>query len=171
VTPSRLKSLFASRVIRAEDPVELTGVLTAPPEPAPDAYFLDVEAESVGINDKTTPASGGVRLFISPGDQQAADEFHQLALDTGSRLRVLVRLEQAHSYSNPGSPDFNDFLERRGYDLKGTIKSPLLIESLGKAKTNRVLAWLYRVRLGLMERIDARFSAPVSGTLKAMLTG
>ncbi|MFL6275700.1 MAG: ComEC/Rec2 family competence protein [Blastocatellia bacterium] len=171
VEAMRLRLLFAAGVIRAEDPVELIGVLARPPEPAPDAFFLDLEAESLRSQGVTTKALGTVRLFISPGDAVAADEFKQLALDTGARLRVLVRLERANRYSNPGSPDFNDFLERRGYDLKGTIKSPLLIESLGRAKTNRALAWLYRLRIKLMEAIDARFLAPTSGTLKAMLAG
>jgi competence protein ComEC len=169
--PTRLKRLFEAQAIRAEEPVELTGSLIAPPEPAPGAFFLDVEAESLRAQNATLMASGVVRLVILPGDEEATNEFEQLALDTGSRLRVLVRLERARSYSNPGSPDFNDFLERRGYDLKGTIKSPLLIEPIGEAKTNRLLASLYRVRLRLMRAIDGRFNAPVSGTLKAMLAG
>jgi competence protein ComEC len=178
VRPTRLRRLFEARVIQADDPVELTGVLAAPPEPSPGitkasaaAFFLDVEAESLRAQGVTVAVSGAARLLIAPGDEQAAIEFKQLALDTGSRLRVLVRLERARSYRNPGSPDFNDFLERRGYDLKGTVKSPLLIELLGKADSNRALAWLYRTRLKLMDAIDACFAAPVSGTLKAMLAG
>lgn len=186
--PSRLKRLLETQVITPDDPVELTGVLVAPPEPAPgvlpgdtesqdqtgvsqkrlNAFFLDLEAEKLN---EATEASGVVRLFISPGDEWSADAFEGLALDTGSRLRVLVRLERARSYNNPGSPDFNDFLERRGYDLKGTIKSPLLIEPLARAKTNRALAWLYDQRRRLMNAIDERFKPPVGGTLKAMLVG
>ncbi len=84
---------------------------------------------------------------------------------------MLVRLERARQYSNPGSPDFNDFLERRGYDLKGVIKSPLLIERLGVASTNRALAVLYHLRVRIMNAIDSNFKPPVAGTLKAMLTG
>src|SRR5436309_11284373 len=38
---TRLRRLFAAGIIRAEDPVELIGVLARPPEPAPDAFFLD----------------------------------------------------------------------------------------------------------------------------------
>ncbi|HJQ27347.1 MAG TPA: ComEC/Rec2 family competence protein [Blastocatellia bacterium] len=171
VEATRLRRLFDAGVIRAADPVELTGVLRRPPEPAPGAFFLDLEAESLRAERAPQAASGVVRLFISPADTEAEAEFEQLALDSGVRLRVLVRLERARRYSNPGSPDFNDFLERRGYDLKGTIKSPLLIEPLGEAKTNRLLAWLYRVRIKLMGAIDARFGAPTAGTLKAMLAG
>lgn len=171
VQPMRLKQLFEARLITADEPVELTGVLLAPPEPAPGAFFLDVEAESLRARNATLVASGVARLAISPVDETAAFEFAQLALDTGSRLRVLVRLERARRYSNPGSPDFNDFLERRGFDLKGTIKSPLLIAALGKAKTRGALGRLYDLRIRLMRAIDTGFREPVSGTLKAMLAG
>jgi competence protein ComEC len=171
IQPTRLKRLFEARVITADEPVELTGVLLAPPEPAPGAFFLDVEAESLRAQNATLKASGVARLSISRDDKTADEEFKQLALDTGSRLRVLVRLERARRYANPGSPDFNDFLERRGYDLKGTVKSPLLIDALGRAKTKGVLGRLYDLRIRFMCAIDARFREPVSGTLKAMLAG
>jgi competence protein ComEC len=171
VQPTRLKRLLEMSVIRADDPVELTGVLLAPPEPAPGAFFLDLEAESLRARGATLKATGVARLFISHGDEEAADEFKQLALDTGSRLRVLVRLERARRYSNPGSPDFNEFLERRDYDLKGTIKSPLLIEAIGKVNLNPLRTLLYRLRLRLMQSIEGRFDAEVGGTLKAMLVG
>ncbi|MFL6212441.1 MAG: ComEC/Rec2 family competence protein [Blastocatellia bacterium] len=171
VAPTRLKLMFEAGRITADDPVELTGVMVAPPEPAPDGFFLDVEGESLRAQNVMMNASGVARLFISPDDDEARDAFQRLALDTGSRLRVLVRLERARRYSNPGSPDFNDFLERRGYDLKGTIKSALLIEPLGRAKHNRAMAALYRLRLRVMHTIDQRFDAKVGGTLKAMLAG
>src|SRR5262249_13719886 len=90
--PSRLKRLLEAQVITPDDPVALTGVLVAPPEPAPgawlgdtenqdrteasptrlNAFFLDLEAEKL---DEATEASGSVRLFISPGDEWSADAF------------------------------------------------------------------------------------------------
>ena len=166
-----LGSLYQSKVISPDDPVELTGTLVAPPEPAPGIYYLDVEAESVRVNDEEMPASGHARLMISPLDAEAQNEFARLSLDYGSRIRVLVRLERARAYSNPGSPDFNEFLERRGYDLKGVIKSPLLIERVGSAGRDSVLGALYRLRLRLMHAIDLSFEPRVAGTVKAMLTG
>lgn len=169
--PSRLQSLCESKVISSDDPVELTGTLAAPPEPAPGAYYLDADAESIRVRDEVVPATGRARLMISSSDDEAQSGFARLALDYGSRIRVLVRLERARGYSNPGSPDFNDFLERRGYDLKGMIKSPLLIEHIGDAHRNGVLASLYDLRLKMMVAIDSSFEPPVAGTLKAMLTG
>lgn len=171
LTDSRLKRLFDERIVTPDDAIELTGVLLAPPEPAPEARFLDVEAESVRIRGEARTASGVVRLMISLADSEAMNQFNNLALDYGSRVRVLVRLERARSYSNPGSPDFNDFLERRGYDLKGVIKSSLLVEHLGQARKNLPLTWLYHLRLRMMSAIDERVEARVAGTLKAMLVG
>lgn len=171
IDPSRLVSLYESRIISADDPVELTGTLTSPPEPAPGIRYLDLEAERVGVGDSTIAASGRARLMIAVSSEEAQSLFERLALDTGSRIRVLVRLERARQFSNPGSPDFNDSMDRRGYDLKGVIKSMLLIEHIGDSGGNRILAMLYRLRLKLMEAIDARFRPPIAGTLKAMLAG
>ena len=171
VAASRLDRLYEARVIGPDDPVELTGALAAPPEPAPGAFYLDVAAEQLRVKDETLFAGGHARLVISPSGDEAREEFARLALDYGSRIRVLVRLERARGYSNPGSPDFNEFLERRGYDLKGVIKSPLLIERVGDASTNRALALLWRLRLRMMEALDSTFEPRVAGTLKAMLTG
>jgi len=168
-TASRLESLYDSKVISPDDPVELTGTLAAPPEPAPDMFYLDLAAEQLRVRDEVILASGHARLVISPSGSEAQKEFARLALDYGSRIRVLVRLERAREYANPGSPDFNDFLERRGYDLKGMIKSPLLIERLGVASTNQALAVLYHLRLRMIDAIDSSFNPTVAGTLKAML--
>lgn len=170
-TASRLERLYESRVIGPDDPVELTGILAAPPEPAPGAYYLDLSAEQLRVRDEVIAASGHARLMLSLTGEQARSEFGRLSLDYGSRIRVLVRLERARAYANPGSPDFNEFLERQGYDLKGVIKSPLLIERLGVASINPALAVLYRLRMRLIDAIESGFNARVAGTLKAMLAG
>src|SRR5439155_18720223 len=94
----------------------------------------DADAESIrGRNEVVVPATGRARLMISVSDREAQSQFVRLALDYGSRIRVLVRLEHARAYANPGSPDFNEFLDRRGYDLKGVIKSARLIAQIGEA--------------------------------------
>jgi competence protein ComEC len=170
-TGPTLQTLFAEKVITPDDPVELTGILAAPPEPAPESLYLDLAAEQIRIQEKIIVVSGRARLMLTISGLVSRDELSKLALDYGSRIRVLVRLERARSFSNPGSPDFNEFLERRGFDLKGAIKSPLLIERLDAAPVNRILYVLYHLRLRMIEGIDRRFKPPVSGTLKAMLAG
>ncbi|MFY9573566.1 MAG: ComEC/Rec2 family competence protein, partial [Blastocatellia bacterium] len=51
------------------------------------------------------------------------------------------------------------------------IKSPLLIEHIGDAPVNTVLAALYRLRLRFLASIDSNFSPRLAGTLKATLIG
>ncbi|HEY3135580.1 MAG TPA: ComEC/Rec2 family competence protein [Blastocatellia bacterium] len=170
-TTGRLLSLYETNVINSDEPVELTGKLVTPPEPAPGACYLDTEAEGIRVRDDVMPATGRARLMIMRSDDQAEIEFADLHLDYGSRIRVLMRLERAHVYANPGSPDFNEFLERHGYDLKGVIKSPLLIERISDGPRNPALAFLYHLRLRIMRAIDSTFESKIAGTLKAMLTG
>src|SRR6185295_4630670 len=133
---TRLEYLYDSKVINSDDPVELTGTLAALPEPAPRAFYLDLAAEQLRVREQWMPASGRARLVISTPDSDSKAAFARLGLDYGSRIRTLVRLERARAYFNPGSPDFNEFLERRGYDLTGVIKSPLQIERLGSGPAN-----------------------------------
>ena len=170
-TTPRLKTLYESKLILPDEPIELIGALASPPEPAPGAVYLDLTAERAHVRGKTMLVQGAVRLMLSTLNPDAYGELRSLALDYGSRIRVLVRLDRARQYGNPGSPDFNDFLERRGFDLKGVIKSPLLIQRLGTVNTNRLLLFLYHVRMRMMDAIDSGFKPPVAGTLKAMLTG
>ncbi len=170
-TSSRLESLYESKIINPDDPVELVGTLAAPPEPAPGAYYLDLDSEQLRMMDQVMFVGGHARLMVSLSGKEAREEFARLGLDYGSCIRVLVRLERARVYANPGSPDFNDFLQRRGYDLKGVIKSPLLIEHIGEASTNRAVAVLYHLRIRMIDALGSSFERRVAGTLKAMLTG
>src|SRR5262245_38396379 len=166
-----LKGLMDDGQIAPTDPVRLIGVLDHPPEPVPDGVLLDVRAEKLEVATQVLRASGSARLMLPLRDQRARNEYEELRLDYGCRVRVLVRLEPAKSYSNPGAPDFNDFLESHGYQLKGTIKSPLLIQVSGSSPRLPLLGALYRARLWFMARIDKHFPERVAGTLKAMLAG
>src|SRR5262245_14200194 len=166
-----LKQLMEAGLIKPTDPVQLFGVLSRPPEPVPDGVLLDLRAEELHIARQVLAASGSARLVLPLRDERARTEYRELALDYGHTVRILVRLEPAMTYGNPGSPDFNEFLERHGYQLKGTIKSPLLIQVIGQGSGNPLLGALYRARLWFMARIDDHFPVRVGGTLKAMLAG
>src|ERR1041384_6254231 len=72
---SRLGMLYESHLINARDPVELTGVLSAPPEPAPFSYYLDLDAECIRVRDERQPAEGRVRLMISLFDKDGRAAF------------------------------------------------------------------------------------------------
>jgi len=121
ISESRLKRLFDKQTITPDSPVELEGVLRTPPEPGPQVYYLEVDAERLRIGEQLIPATGGARLMISLADKQTAREFEAVGLEYGSRMRVLVRLERARAYHNPGSPDFNEFLEPQGNDQEPAV--------------------------------------------------
>lgn len=171
--PLRLKRLFEQHVISPDDPVRLTGVLVRPPEPSPTAWYIDLRAEQVEVAGEASPAVGCVRLILPRSSPAGEPEEENIAagLEYGSRLRLPVRLEQGRRFKNPGSPDYNKLLELNGYDLKGTIKSPLLIERLGRVGGCPVLGALFQFRLRAITAIERSFGAALSGTLKAMLFG
>ena len=169
---SDLRRVYDSALITGHDAIEITGVLVQPPEPAPAAYSLYLETESIRYSTDTKNAIGHVKLLVETPDAHSQSYLEGLRLEYGSRARILARVEQQRSYGNPGSPDFNEFLERKGYDLAGRVKSPLLIENLGFARANPALRLLYRLRIRLIKTIDERFKEPrLSGVLKAMLAG
>jgi competence protein ComEC len=171
IAPSRLKRLFETGVIKASEPVKLVGRLAMSPESAPDAAILDLETEEIRNGDVPVEATGRVRLTVRLAEQETRAQFESLELEYGSRISVLTRLERAKSYHNPGSPDYNEFLELKGYDLKGSVKSPLLVEVLGRVAVNRIVATLFQLRVRMLAAIDRSFAPPISGTLKAMLLG
>src|SRR5262249_470627 len=104
-------------------------------------------------------------------DGQSRDEYDQLSLDYGSRVRILGNLSDRIGYRNPGAPDFDQMLEYRGVDATGPIKSPLLIETLGFGARNTVLHLLYRIRAGAIAVTLRTLNQPTSGILVAALFG
>src|SRR3989441_12322161 len=66
---------------------------------------------------------------------------------------------------------FRSYLERKGYDATGTIRSPLLVERLDDARVFLPLAWLFEWRERLEREFSARFSAETAGVLDAALLG
>src|SRR5262245_49345529 len=83
ISDSRLVALFQKSELSHGDAVELTGVIAGPPEPAPGATYLDIEAESVRADRRDFPASGHVRAVLYSTDREELD-----GLAYGSRIRI-----------------------------------------------------------------------------------
>ena len=79
-------------------------------------------------------------------------------------------LERADSFA---TREFfvHEYLDRKGYDATGLVKSPLLIERLENARVFLPLRWLYGGRRKLQTEIDSRFSRDTAGVLDAALLG
>jgi competence protein ComEC len=171
VEPTRLRALYEGGSLNANDPVHLNGMLRRPAEPAPGAAYLDLKCQAITTNGRQSSVTGSVRLMVDLEDGLAREELAALKLGYGSVVRILVRLERAGGFKNPGSPDFDEILAIKGYDLQGLVKSPLLIEKIAPGPANSPLEWLYELRLRAITQIDKRFQGPTAGTLKAMLFG
>ncbi|HKE05829.1 MAG TPA: ComEC/Rec2 family competence protein [Blastocatellia bacterium] len=171
VGEDRVRRLFDRGELTVEEPVEVWGTLNDAPELAPDRIYLSVAVEKVATLGKERAATGVAQLVTPLKDDQSRDEYDQLSLDYGSRVRILGNLSDRIGYRNPGAPDFDQMLEYRGVDATGAIKSPLLIENLGFGARNTVLHLLYRIRARAIAITLRTLNQPTSGILVAALFG
>src|SRR3989440_9170525 len=112
-----------------------------------------------------------VVLLAPISSKSIEQEFAELDLRYGARIRVMTRLERSDSFRNPGVSSFTEYLDRKGYDATGFVKSPLLSERLENTRVDLPLAWLYEWRRNLQAAIDSRFSSETAGVLDAALLG
>ncbi|HEX8747522.1 MAG TPA: ComEC/Rec2 family competence protein, partial [Pyrinomonadaceae bacterium] len=171
IEPERLRRLYDEGVIGSGEPLELTGALVLAPEPAPDGFYLTLRVERIRFKGTERVASGLVWLFAPVSDRSSGAEYRELELRYGARISVMVALRRAESFRNPGGSSFTEYLERRGYDATGAIKSPLLVERLDDERVFLPLVWIYGWRERLLAMIDERFSMETAGVLKAALLG
>ena len=152
-------------------PVDLTGVLERYPESAPGGFYLTLRAEQLRTKDGDKIVSGVVTLLLPVHDNSTEDDYQRLELRYGARVRLMTVLNRADNFRNPGVSKFTEYLERRGYDAAGYVKSPLLIERLEDETVFLPLAWLYRWRQRLETQIVSRFSTETASVLLASLLG
>jgi competence protein ComEC len=167
----RIKRLIADGLFGPNDPMELAGVLDGPPEFARNRIYLPLRIETVSFKSNNLRASGMVALIASFQTPEIEREYLDLNLHYGSRIRVMTTLDRTDQYRNPGVSTLTEYLDRKGYDATGFIKSPLLIERLEDERVFLPLAWLYDWRRCLQQEIDSRFSRETSGVLDAALLG
>jgi hypothetical protein len=126
----RIKRLIADGLFGPNDPMELAGVLDGPPEFARNGIYLPLRIETVSFKSNNLRASGTVALIASFQTPEIEREYLDLDLHYGSRIRVMTTLDRTDQYRNPGVSTLTEYLDRKGYDATGFIKSPLLIERL-----------------------------------------
>ncbi len=168
---SEIKSLLEKGVISPGDPVELTGVLIQQPEYTPDGFYLTVRAEKLRLGNIERQTSGIVQLLAPSSDPSVKMEYDALELRYGARVRVMLVLERPDNYRNPGVSPFTEFLDRKGQDATGKLRSPLLVERLDDERIFLPLLWLYDWRRTLEREIQKYFSAETAGVLDAAMLG
>lgn len=171
VPKNQLRSLLDSGAIVAGEPVELTGVLERDPEVAPQRLYLQLHVERISAKRTEREISGAVLMLAPVPSAASKQEFEQLELRYGARIRLMTLLERSDAFRNPGVSSFTEFLDRKGYDATGFIKSPLLVERLDDERVFLPLALLYQWRTRLQAEIDSRFSTETAGILDAAVLG
>jgi competence protein ComEC len=171
VSANRVVRFFEDEVVGPNEPVEVTGQLDGDPESAPDGLYFNIKTEQISVRGAERSASGMVLLLAHLSDQSTRKEYDALQLHHGARIRVMTVLDRDEDFRNPGVMPFTEYLERKGYDATGVIKSPLLVERLEDARVFAPLAWIYEWRTRLEEQFDRRFTPETAGVLAAMLLG
>ena len=151
--------------------VSLTGVLDEPPDFARDRVYLLLRVEKLNFRGNEQSVAGFVSLLASFNAATSEQEFRQLGLRYGTRIRVNTTLVRADRYRNPGVSTLTDFLDARGLNGIGVIKSSAAIVCLGDEPVFRPLALLYEWREILQRKIDERFSHDTAGILAAAILG
>src|SRR5882724_4449260 len=171
IAPNRIARMYDSGLLASAEPVELTGIVQGQPEAAPDGFYLNLRAESTRFKGTERNASGTVLLLAHAREQKVPEEYDALELRHGARVRVMTMLDREENFRNPGASSFTEYLERKGYDATGVVKSPLLIERLDDERVFLPLAWVYEWRQQLERAFSKRFSAQTAGVLGAALLG
>ena len=168
---SRISRMFDEGLITFGEPVEVTGALSGQPEPAPDSFYLTLQVERISFKGTEREASGTVILLAHAREEQVRKEYDALELRHGARVRVMTTLDRDENFRNPGVLPLTEYLERKGYDATGVVKSPLLIERLDDERVLLPSAWLYEWRQHLEKDFAATFSPETYGILAAALLG
>jgi competence protein ComEC len=115
--------------------------------------------------------AGKVLLLAHLREPPEKEEYDALELRHGARVRVMTTLDREENFRNPGASSFTEYLERKGYEATGAIKSPLLVERLDDERVFLPLAWLYAWRGRLEKEFATAFSTETAGVLDAALLG
>jgi competence protein ComEC len=166
-----VQHLYDAGLIPSGDPVEVTGVIARAPEPSTDGFYLLVQVESVRYAKVDYAVAGTVWLFAPVGDAATLDQYTRLEPRYGARIRVVTALKRADQFRNPGVTVYTEFLDHRGYDAIGTIKTPALVERLEDERVFLPLAWLFEIRQRLLAAIVKRFDPDTAGVLAASMLG
>ena len=127
----RDEAASAGRLLPEDDEAfaTVTGVLRADASPSASGVSLSVDVDRIaGRGAPDQPATGGV--LVSVVGSLAATRWDEWR--AGRRVRMPVELRRPSRYLDPGVPDNERALARRGTTLVGTVKSGALVDVLSR---------------------------------------
>lgn len=171
VSDDRIKTVYDNGQVHFGDPVTIEGTVVGYPETSPDGESVILEVSTASYLNEVRTVSGNVRIFIPTKGEEAAADASRLQLVHGARIRVSGRLEREKEFQNPGVAKRTDLLDRRGIDATASLKSPLLVERLGRDPVFIPLSFVYKLRANLVEQFRIRFEPRTAGVLIASTFG
>jgi competence protein ComEC len=171
VAENRVKRIYDENRINSGDPIEIEGVLQSKPELAVGGFFLVLKTERAVYKNLEIKMSGNVRLFAATPSEQIKSEYEALTLNYGTRIRVACNLRREDAFLNAGVVSRKEVLDQKDIDATASVKSPLLVERMGEARTFLPLAWIYERRQNLILDFRDNFSVSTAGILIASLLG
>ena len=171
VNENRLRNIYDQNRIESGEPLEVEGVLTGKPELSADGFLLKLDAEKIIYKGAEQTVSGKIKLFAAIEGEEVANEYRELDLQFGSRVRIACHPERAEKFLNEGVISSRQILDRQDTDVSATVKSPLLIEKIGESQVFAPLAWIYEQRQNLIIEFRDKFTTSTAGIMIASLLG
>jgi competence protein ComEC len=144
----------------------VTGVLRADAVQRPSGVSLSVAV--VSLDHAGRRARGG--LLLTVGGDLARERLDQWR--AGRTIRAPAQLRRPSRYLNPGVPDEERALARRGTRLVGSVKSGALVEVVGRGSPLAEAAWRIRAfARRAIARSVGRWSAESAAIVTAIVIG
>ena len=166
-----LRKILDAENIGEREAVVLTGILDGPTDFARDRLYLTLRIDEIKVEGSQRATNGVVSVLAPFKSRDQEQDYRNLDLGHGDRVQVSVTLRRNDQFRNPGVSTLTEFLERKGWDAVGLLKSPNSITKLNNQRTFSLLRPLYDWRQRLQSEIDTRFNAETAGVLDAALLG
>ena len=102
----RVARLYDDGTLTPGDPVEVGGVVSGEPEPAPGSFYLTIQVERLTFRNIDRDASGTMLLLAPVPTEQSKHQYEALELRHGARIRVMTNLDREDDFRNPGVSQF-----------------------------------------------------------------
>ena len=137
------------------------GIVTATDQISADKYSLIVRCRRILKNHSYYPVSGLIRLTIPSS----------LSFQYGDFIRFHTSIKRIHSFHNPGSFDYERYLNRQGIYVAGFIADSAGIVLIRHNTASGIKLQLETFRAYLKQLIYANAPSPEREILEAMILG
>jgi competence protein ComEC len=137
------------------------GTVTSTEQTSADRYSLIVRCRRILKNQSYFPVTGLIRLTIPS----------QLNFQYGDFVRFHTSVKRIHSFHNPGSFDYERYLNRQGIYVAGFIADSAGIVLIRQNTANGIRLQLENFRSYLKQLIYANAPSPEREILEAMIIG